>query len=419
MSLLLYSALWYCALPVVLLRLFWRARRQPEYLSHVGERLGRYSIRSAAPVVWVHAVSVGETRAAQALIDRLLVEWPDHTVLLTHMTPTGRQTASELYGNQARVKPVYLPYDLTPAVKRFLSHFKPSVGIIMETELWPRLLHECKRRQIPVVLANARLSARSAGRYARWPGLTRLTLGSLTAIAAQTPADAGRLQALGAQQVAVTGNIKFDIVPPEAMTERSQILRERAGERHILLAASTRDGEEALILDAFGQLHESKFLLLIVPRHPQRFDEVCELVRSRGYKMQRRSDESDIRPDTEVWVGDSMGEMFAYYRAADIALIGGSWLPFGAQNLIEACAVGTPVLVGPHTFNFQLVAEQAVAAGAARRCTDVVEAIKEAARLTQHPGEAEFMRQAGLAFSKAHRGASQRTLDLIKRTATD
>jgi 3-deoxy-D-manno-octulosonic-acid transferase len=409
-----YTLLWLLGLPFVLCRLAWRARRQPEYLRHVGERFGRYAIPPPARAVWVHAVSVGETRAAEPLVRGLLARFPDRHVVLTHITPTGRATSAALFANEPRVLPVYLPYDLGWFAARFLRHFRPAIGVVMETELWPNLLAVCRRRTVPVVLANARLSERSAARYARWPALTRLTLGALSAIAAQTDADARRLAALGGHGVAVTGNIKFDITPPDALLDLGRVFRARFGGRTVILAASTRDGEEALILDAFAARAAADVLLALVPRHPQRFDEVARLVEARGLSLQRRSDDAAVDAGTRVWLGDSMGEMFAYYAAADVALIGGSWLPFGGQNLIEACAVGTPVVVGPHTFNFAVVAEQAVEAGAAIRVSDVADAIDAGLRLLDDAPRREAAGAAGRHFAAAHRGATARTMAIIE-----
>ena len=410
-----YSLLWYAALPAVLIRLAWRARRQPAYLQHVGERFARYRRAPDAPVVWIHAVSVGETRAAEPLVRALLERLPDHEVLLTHMTPTGRDTAAALFGAHPRVRSVYLPYDLGLLSRRFLKHFRPRLGIIMETELWPNLLLACRVRGVPMLLANARLSERSARRYARWPALTALTLGALDAIGAQTEEDAARLSSLGARQVSITGNIKFDITPPSSSETLAASLRSRAGARPVILAASTRDGEETLILDAFAARPPADTLLVVVPRHPQRFDAVAELVHSRGLSFQRRSDDKTVDATTRVWLGDSMGEMFAYYRLADVALIGGSWLPFGGQNLIEACAVGTPAMIGPHTFNFDLVAKQAVAAGAALRCDTVEIAMEKALEVATDKVLHAKLGEAGLAFSTAHRGATKRTLEIVEQ----
>ncbi len=413
-----YSLLWLLALPLVLLRLIWRARRQPEYLRHVGERFGRYRPHTGGPLIWLHAVSVGETRAAEPLVRAMLARWPEHRILITHMTPTGRATSASLFGKESRVLHAYLPYDLGPLSARFLHHFRPQLGVIMETELWPNLLAACERTGVPVVLANARLSERSARRYARWPTLTRATLGALRAIGAQTAADAARLAGLGARGVVQTGNIKFDILPPEAQLALSGAFRSRIGARPVVLAASTREGEEAPLVDAFLQHAPADALLALVPRHPQRFDEVAALATGRGATVQRRSDEQAVRGDTRVWLGDSMGEMFAYYAAADVALIGGSWLPFGGQNLIEACAVGTPTVLGPHTFNFAQVAEQAEAAGAALRATNADAGMRLAADLLADEVRRTAMGAAGLAFAQAHRGATARTMAVIEPLLT-
>lgn len=412
---LAYSLLWFLALPCVLLRLVWRARRQPGYLADLGQRFARYAGPAPERVIWLHAVSVGETRAAEPLVRALRARWPDHTVVLTQMTPTGRETAQALFGRDAGVRVVWLPYDLAPLARRFVAHFAPRVGIVMETELWPNLLLAAREAGVPVLLANARLSERSARRYARWPTLAALTVGALDAVGAQTEGDAVRLRGIGAHPVEITGNVKFDIEPPPALLELGARFRAGFGGRPAVLAASTRDGEEALILDAFAAQAPTNALLVLVPRHPQRFDEVAALVRARGLALARRSLDEAVTADTRVWLGDSMGEMFAYYAAADVALIGGSWLPFGGQNLIEACAVGTPVVVGPHTFNFLQVAEQAVACGAAVRAPDVPAGLHAALALVADPAARERAAAAGLAFTAAHRGATARTLRLIER----
>lgn len=411
---LLYALLWIPALPLALLRLLWRARRQPDYLRDLGQRFGRYPVAPAQPLIWVHAVSVGETRAAEPLVRGLLARWPDHQVVLSAMTPTGRATAQQLFANEARVHSVYLPYDLGWCVSRFLDWFNPEFGVIMETELWPNLLVHCRRRGIPVILANARLSGRSARRYARVPALTRLTLEQITAFACQTEEDGARLRALGARGVHITGNIKFDLQPPADLAQRVDSLRARVGSRRVVLLASTREGEEAPLLDAFiAAQPAADILLVIVPRHPQRFDEVAGLVRSRGLACPRRSDGQTVLAGEQVWLGDSMGEMSAYYALAGVALIGGSWEPLGGQNLIEACAVGTPVVIGPHTWNFSVVAENAVSVGAALRAPDPNEGMARALALLDDAPQHAAMRQAGLAFAQAHRGATERTLALI------
>jgi len=407
-------ALW-LLLPWVVLHLLWRGRRQPEYLRHWGERFGLYRAVPPAPIFWLHAVSVGETRAAQPLVAEIRRRYPDHRILLTHMTPTGRQTSEELFGSG--VERIYLPYDYPFAVRRFLDHYRPQLGLIMETELWPNLIAACRARGVPLALVNARLSARSARRYARFPALTHGALSGLAAIAAQNATDAERLGALGAPRVEVFGNVKFDIDPPTAQLELARAFRARCGDRPVFLAASTREGEEMLLLDAWkGKVGAGgTALLMIVPRHPQRFDEVAALIESRGLQLQRRSDEKSVAADTSVWLGDSMGEMFAYYAAADVAFIGGSLLDFGSQNLIEACAVGTPVLLGPSTYNFAEAAKDAVACGAAMRIGTAEEIVTAASRLLADPAQRQKMHDAGLTFAARHRGATQRTMALVEK----
>ena len=410
----LYTLLWLLAAPFIVLRLVWRARRQPEYLQHLGERLGRYPQRLSLPVIWIHAVSVGETRASAPLVQALLDAYPDHSLLLTHMTPTGRATGEELFGRFApRVQSAYLPYDLPWVMRRFLRHFRPSMGILMETEVWPNLVETCRRRHIPLALVNARMSERSARGYRRAGPLAREAFAHLSVIAAQTESDENRMSALGARYLKVTGNIKFDIMPPTTMQALGHEFRNRFGPRQVLLAASTREGEEELLLETFARLCPPEVLLVLVPRHPQRFGEVVKLVRKAGLGLQRRSSNDPVLADTRVWLGDSMGEMFAYYHASDVALIGGSWLPLGGQNLIEACAVGCPVVVGPHTFNFAAAAEQAIEAGAAVRASDMDDGIGVALQILQDPARRSAMGAAGQAYAQTHRGATERTLDLI------
>jgi 3-deoxy-D-manno-octulosonic-acid transferase len=418
MARFLYTLAIFALLPWAVLHLLWRARRQPDYLRHWGERFGFYRSAAAEPILWIHAVSVGETRAAQPLVAALRRRYPDHRILFTHMTPTGRATSTQLFG--ATVERVYLPYDTPGAMRRFLRHFRPQVGLIMETELWPNLIAGCRASGVPLLLVNARLSAKSARRYARYPRLTRGALGQLAAITAIGADDAARLEALGAPQVEVFGNMKFDIDPPVAQLELGRVLRARCGARPMFLCASTREGEEALILDAWQKLGaggtaDDAPLLAIVPRHPQRFDEVARLVAAQGFTLQRRSDEQPVAAATQVWLGDSMGEMFAYYAAADLACVGGSLRDFGSQNLIEPCAIGVPVLIGPSTFNFPDAARDALAAGAALQVGDAERLVAEARRLLADADARRAIGAAGLAFAARHRGATQRTLALLDR----
>jgi 3-deoxy-D-manno-octulosonic-acid transferase len=407
-----YTLLLFLLIPFVLLRLIWRGRRQPGYLHHVAERFGHY--REAPPpgaLIWLHAVSVGETRAAEPLIKALQAAYPSHRILLTHMTPTGRETSEQLFGD--RILRCYLPYDLPFAVAAFLRHFRPTLGALLETELWPNLIRGCHTRDVPMYLVNARLSEHSARGYARIGSLARDALGALAGIGAQTDADAARLRTLGAQVITVTGNLKFDRGPSSKDLELGARFRTWiGGQRTVFVAASTREGEEALILDAIESA-PMDLLAIIVPRHPQRFDEVAKQLERRGITYQRRSATAAIAPATRVWLGDSMGELFAYYAASDIAFIGGSLLPLGGQNLLEACAVGRPVLIGPHSFNFAEATRLAVTAGAAIEVADSSELGSTIAELLSDPERRLRMGEAGIALMREHQGATQRTLALL------
>ena len=412
---MLYTVALHLALPFLPLRIWWRGRKEPGYRRDIGQRFGRYGSRPDRPVIWIHAVSLGETRAAQPLVTALRARFPGHAFLVTHMTSTGREAAASLYGEFATL--AFLPYDFPWAVRRFVAHFRPVLGILMETELWPNLVGECHRSGVPLLLANARLSERSARGYARIASLARETLGHLDAAGAQTDADAARLRALGAPAVAVTGNLKFDIAPAPAMIDRGRRLRALFGKRPVLLAASTREGEEVLLLDALARAPLGGALVVIVPRHPQRFDEVAALLRDRGLAFVRRSAEDPVPAGRDYVLGDSMGEMTAYYAAADVAFVGGSLLPFGAQNLIEACAVGAPVAIGPSTFNFAQAAAEAVKAGAAIEVPDADTLVRETARLLADADARRRMGEAGRRFCAAHRGATERTMALVERLA--
>lgn len=423
-----YSVMWWLALPLVLARLWLRGRKEPGYRGHWGERLGFYGAASAAspasPVLWVHAVSVGETRAAEPLIDALLAEYPNGRIVLTHMTPTGRATGKSLFARHgARLVQSYLPYDTGTMVGRFIRHFQPAVCILMETEVWPNLIATCGARGVPVVLANARLSERSLRKAGRLGSLILDAAHGISLVAAQTDADAQRVRSLGVKQVEVTGSVKFDVVVPEAALATGAALRQAIGARPVLLFASTREGEEALILQAVREARAElpvNVLLLIVPRHPQRFDEVAKMVGEAGLNVRRRSElaldgsaDAAIPAYIDVLLGDSMGEMFAYYAACDCAFVGGSLLPLGGQNLIEPAALGKPVLIGPHTFNFAESTEDALAAGGAQRVADAAELVAAAARLLRDDTARAGMGRGALAFANQYRGATRRTLALL------
>ena len=411
---LLYNVLLHLALPWLWLRLRLRGRKEPGYLEDVGQRFGRFGARPDGPVIWIHAVSLGETRAAQPLVAALRERFPDHALVVTHMTATGREAARELYGEFATV--AVLPYDLPWAARRFVAHFRPRIGIVMETEVWPNLLRACRRAGVAVLLANARLSEKSARGYAVVGRLARGALGDLAAVGAQTDADAARLRALGAGAVEVTGNLKYDAEPAPGYEARAREFRGWFGARPVFLAASTRESEEAVLLDAHAREPlGADALTVVVPRHPQRFDEVGRLLGARGLAFVRRSEARAVPPECRFVLGDSLGEMSAYYAACDVAFVGGSLAPFGAQNLIEACAVGAPVLIGPSTFNFAQAAAEAVRAGAAVQVADAGELVRAAARLLADPAARKAMGDAGLAFCAAHRGATARTLRIVQQ----
>ncbi len=420
----IYRALWWLIAPLAVLRLAWRARRERGYLQHVGERFG-YAPSSQRfdphkPLIWLHAVSVGETHAAQPLVNALMAAQPHAQLLLTHTTPAGRATSEALFGEC--VLRCYLPYDLSPAVRRFLKHYQPVLGIVMETEVWPTLLSECQRAKVPMVLANARMSQRSYQRYLRvfkWSSLMHDAFAAFSQVLAQSAADAERFTALGARQVAVLGNVKFDINAPPQMLERGQAWRAAMGKRPVWVAASTRAGEEALVLEAFKLSGQKDALLILVPRHPSRFDEVAAQLERTGWHFMRRSSWSlsnDVAPlatEVQVLLGDSMGEMGAYYAAADLAFIGGSLLPFGGHNLIEACAVGVPVLIGPHTFNFTQATADAISAGAALRVLDSLALAQALRRLCTDASRRTAMHTAATTFAASHRGATERTVTAL------
>jgi 3-deoxy-D-manno-octulosonic-acid transferase len=400
----LYTALLRLALPLVLARLWWRGRREPGYRDAVAERFGFYSTDTKAKLVWIHAVSVGEVRAAAPLVRALREMLPDHGVLLTCTTAAGRDTLKQLYGET--VLAAYLPYDFPRAVQRFLEHFRPRLGVLMETEVWPNLLALCAENRVPMLLANARMSERSARGYRRWRGLTGPAFASLAAACAQSADDAARLSSLGVREVAVTGNLKFDVQPDAAQVAAGRAWRAALG-RPVLLLASTRDGEEQLLLREISG--KGNLLVMIVPRHPQRFDEVAQWADARRTRQEIPAD------NQRIYLGDTMGEMAFYYAASDVALIGGSFMPLGGQNLIEALAAGTPVVVGPSMYNFAEATRLALAAGAAVQAGGPAGAVRQALELLADERRRAAMAQAGRELCAAHRGATDRQLAVCRR----
>ncbi len=425
LSLLLWTLLVRFATPALLLRLWLRARREPGYGSRWWERWG-WGIRDQGggsgglegtdQRVWLHAVSLGETHACVPLMQAWLEHDPSVRFLLTHMTATGRAAGLEIATRAefaGRVEQAWLPYDTPGAVRRFLRVHRPGLGVLMETEVWPNLIAQCADAGVPMALVNARLSPRSLRRAQRIRWLIEPALASLAAIVAQTPRDAERLRTLGVDGALIAGNLKFDRPVDAALSALGRQWRAGLSDsqaqpqsgRQVILAASTRDGEEA---DLLAGLHR-KSLWVIVPRHPQRFDAVAEQIQAHGFQLVRRSKDTDWA-QAEVILGDSMGEMTAWYAMADVAILGGSLRPFGGQNLIEAAAVGCPVVLGPHTFNFAQAAEDAVECGAALRATTAAHALELAQSVAENPSQRTAMSLSALAWVASHRGATQRTL---------
>lgn len=418
-----YSLLTLAAQPLLRRKLRRRAQAEPGYAHAVPERFGRYSaevLRQAeagqGPWVWVHAVSLGETRAAALLIAQLRAQAPHMRLLLTHGTATGRAEGAKLL--QPGDVQVWQPWDTVPAVRRFLQQFRPAVGVLMETEVWPNLVAGCQLAGVPLVLANARLNAKSLAAALRWPSLSIPAYQGLHAVLAQTEDDAQRLRQLQAPVHAVLGNLKFDVEPDAALLAQGHAWR-AASARPVVVLASTREGEEAQWLAQWqGRKYHGvagQCQWLIVPRHPQRFDEVYQLLTGAGLRVARRSEWGAGMPptDVDVWLGDSIGEMPVYYAAAHVGLLGGSFEPLGGQNLIEAAACGCPMVVGPHTFNFAQAAQQACEQGAAFRVLDMEQGVQLGAALGKDTAAQTRARQAAWAFAQSHRGAAQATAQRI------
>jgi 3-deoxy-D-manno-octulosonic-acid transferase len=414
----LYSVALYLALPALFMRLAWRGLRSPGYRRRWMERLGYVApLPADGRTVWVHAVSVGEVQAALPLVHALGTRRPDCRILVTTTTPTGSVRVRQVVG--PGTAHAYLPYDLPDAVARFLDRVRPAVGIVMETELWPNLVAGCERRAIPLVLANARLSERSARGYARVGALTRQMLAGISAIAAQSAEDAARLIALGASAdcVHVTGSIKFDVPVSAATVEQGRALRGRWGAgRGVLIAASTHEGEEEHILDAFARIvaRVPDCLLVLVPRHPERFEAVAALARRRGFATVRRTAEPADCSIVDIYVGDTMGELAAFYAGSDVAFVGGSLVPVGGHNVLEPAALGVPVVHGPHCFNFAEITRQLDDVGAAVQVADGQDLAATVCELLTDADRRHRMGELGREFVERSRGARERLVDILE-----
>lgn len=418
----IYTIILYLLTPLVLMRLLWRSIKSPAYLSGWQQRFALNDI-AFDNGIWLHAVSFGETQAALPLIHRLQERYPDIPLLITTTTPTGAALVKEQlieghYGNS--VHHLFIPYDLPGTVQRFLTRLKPRVLIVMETELWPNLFHYCQQKNIPVITANTRLSARSAARYQRFSSLTRQTLRCIQLCACQTQIEADRLLALGANKetLHVTGNIKFDMDIPASLHEQADVLRRNLGvSRPVWIAASTHEGEDQLILDAHKNIlkHQKDALLILVPRHPERFDKVAALCESSDYNFttQRRSTQQTCEPQTQVFIGDSMGELRLFYAASDIAFVGGSLVATGGHNILEPAAFSKPVLFGPHMFNFIEASTMLIKADAGIQVQTETELAQEITGLFSDSARRQAYGERASNVVKQNRGALDKTLALI------
>lgn len=423
MNRLLYTLLFHLGLPVIAVRLWLRARKAPAYAKRIGERFAFGLPPMQRGGIWVHAVSVGESIAAAPMIRALLARYPQLPITVTCMTPTGSERIKALFANEPRIQHCYLPYDLPWAAGRFLAHIQPRLGVIMETELWPNHIHQCAKRGIPVVLANARLSERSARGYGRFAKLTRPMLAEMNGFAVQTEAEAQRFRELGARPecVEVTGSIKFDLSIDPQLLVRAAELREQwhTTQRPTWIAASTHAGEDEVVLAAHRQLLLSHpdALLILVPRHPERFNSVHDLCQQQGFVTVRRSAGQAVTAGTSVLMGDTMGELLFLYALADCAFVGGSLVPNGGHNLLEPAALAKPVLSGPHLFNFLEIAALLRYAGALEEVSDTAGLAKAVQQLFDQPAIANNMANAGLEVMRANQGALQRLLDILARVA--
>ena len=435
----MYSALMTLGQPLLRRRLARRGLKEPGYLEAVDERFGYYRqpAETACELVWMHAVSLGETRTASVLLRALRARHPALRLLLTHGTATGREEGRTLLASIGRPGDiqVWQPWDSPAAVHRFFSHFKPRLGLLMETEIWPNLVAKAKARGLPLVLVNARLSAKSLRQAGQLKALSLPAYGALSAVYAQTELDAGRFRQLGAPVAGVFGNLKFDAAPDAPQLAQGRAWRQALAQP-VLMFASSREGEESDFLEqikAFPQVAQSQsaitliakgqlgaFKVLVVPRHPQRFDDVAALVEQHGLRVSRRSQWNGSPADDEaamhadVWLGDSLGEMALYYGLSDACLLGGSFAPLGGQNLIEAAACGCPVVMGPHTFNFTEAAALAEAEGAALRRPDMAQAVQAGQGLISDPAALADAIKAGLAFAGRNQGATARTVEALR-----
>ena len=410
-----YVLLGYCLIPIILGRLWLRGFKAPDYWERWAERFGFFKSLPQRPRIWIHAVSFGEVQAAVPLIKSLQHKYPHFEILITTMTPTGAQRAKELF--KETITHLYLPYDLWHAVILFLHKTNPTIGIIIETEWWANLFQACKKRQIPLFLVNARLSEKSAAKYRRFiPTLTKQTLQCLTQIAAQTTDDANRLQQLGAGQINITGSLKFDLEIPACIFEQAAQLKKTFQNKPVWIAASTHEGEETLILSAHRQIKTQlpNALLIIVPRHPERFNLVFQRCEQHGFQTIKRSAFQIVEENTDIYVGDTMGELVMLYAAADVAFVGGSFIPRGGHNLLEPAAVGKPILTGQFMFNFSDITQRLLKIEAAEQIFNEQQLVERVVYLLENPMTRQKKGEIAKQFVEQNRGALEKVLNLIE-----
>ncbi len=419
----LYTPLLYLFLPVLLMRLLWRGFKNPDYWRRWGERFGFIRPWEAPVDVWIHAVSVGEVRAAEPLANALLAQSGSMQMLVTTMTPTGSAQVQRSFGN--RVRHCYVPYDYPGAVNRFLDKARPRLAVFMETEIWPNIIRQCSRRAIPLLFANVRLSERSFVRYQRVTGFMGPVLRLASGFAVQTQADAERLMWLGAREesVRVTGSIKFEVKLAASLSEVAKVLRRQWGaDRPVWIAASTHEGEDDELLQVFAELKKRhpRLLLVLVPRHPERFGVVARMCRRSAFNTALRSEAGGtLAAEVDIFIGDSMGELTLFYAASDVAFVGGSLVPVGGHNVLEPCALGIPVVFGPHMFNFQEIVRQTLAREAGVQVADANELLSAVERYLTDPNLRFKAGEAGKAFVKENRGALQKTLHMLEHYLPD
>ena len=413
---ILYAWLLRLLVPIVLLRLLWRGFRNPGYWRRWPERFG-FIPAVAGRLIWIHAVSVGEVHAAAPLVRALQNNYPGYQLLITTTTPTGSLQVRKLFG--AQVTHCYVPYDLPSAVRRFLDRARPELALIMEMEIWPTIFHQCRARSIPICVANARMSEASMRRYLRFPRLTQATLQQVSVLAVQSNSDAERLRLMGAadEVIVITGSIKFDIDSPPRLKESAVALRHTWGvERPVWIAASTHAGEEEQVLAVHASLKKyfSNLLLVLVPRHPERFAHVARVARNHEFDIALRSEGAKrLGAQIDVLIGDTMGELPLFFAAADMAFIGGSLVVTGGHNLLEASAAGIPVIFGPHMFNFDEISRTALAHGAGTQVRNQTELGEAVTAYLRDPGLRRHVGEAGKKMVEENRGALEKTLKLL------